>query len=246
MVIAMRRSLCFGVFALALLLAACDGTGPESTLESHFELTASAPVSASLEGKATLGSNLSFSEQSVFVLPIRPFGKTLTLIQLSGKYEESVTHDLSFMHLADGPLEPGTFEVGINAQCDSPCGPGFFPDELFTASYGRQTADSLHFYPLESGTVMVETANDEVVEGTFTLDAAFEASVSRADMEAFRDSLHNGPPSDTTDLPHPPQPTLEPLAPSMTIEGTFTATPGTLSNEVVRPQWSISTPIFTP
>jgi len=246
MVVAMRRSLCFGVFALALLLAACDSTGPESTPEPHFDLTAGAPVSASLEGKATLGSNLSFNEQSVFVLPIRPFGKTLTLIQLSGEYEESVTHDLSFMHLADGPLEPNTYEVGLDARCDSPCGPGFFPEELFTASYGRQTADSLHFYPLESGTVTVETATDEVVEGTFSLDAAVEASVSRADMEAFRDSLHNGPPSDTTDLPRPPQPTVMPLEPPMTIDGSFTATPGTLSDQVMRPGWSMGGGILVP
>ena len=243
----MNRILLFSLLAVCVLLAACDSTGPESTPESRFELTASAPVSASVEGQATLGSNLTFGEQSVFVLPIEELGKTFTIVQLAGTYADSVTHDLSFLRLADGPLEPGTYEVGLEARCDSPCRPGF-PDELFTASYGRQTADSLHFYPLKEGTVTVETASDEVVEGTFSLDAAMEASVSRADMQAFRDSLREarGGPSDTADLPRPPQPTVASLEPSMTIEGSFTATPGTLSDQVTRPQWSMGGVPVTP
>ena len=215
--------------------------------EPHFELTTTAPVNASVQGTATLGSNLSFGEQNVFVLPIQRLGKTVTIVQLAGTVEDSVTHDLSFLRLADGPLEPGTYEVGLDApRCDSPCGPSFVPDELFTASYGRQTADSLHFYPLKEGTVAVETATDEVVEGTFSLDAAMEASVSRADMQAFRDSLREGPPSDSTDVPRPPEPTVTPLEPPMVIEGSFTATPGTLSNQVTRPQWSVSGDILAP
>lgn len=192
-----------------------------------------------------MGNNLSFGEQRVFVLPIQQLGKTVTLVQLSGTYEESITHDLSFMRLADDPLETGTYEVGWEARCDSPC-VGIFPDELFTASYGRQTADSLHFYPLKEGTVTIETATDEVVEGTFSLDAAREASVSRADMEAFRDSLRGGLPSDSTDLPHPPRPTVTTLEPQMTIEGSFTATPGALSDQVMRPQWSVGGGILAP
>ena len=246
----MNRIFFFSLLAVCVLLVACDSTGPESTLEPRFELTTTAPVNASVQGKATLGGNLSFGEQSVFVLPIERLGKTATIVQLAGTYEDSVTHDLSFLRLADGPLEPGTYEVGPDApRCDSPCGPGFFSDELFTANYGRQTPDSLHFYPLKQGTVTVETATDEVVEGTFSLDAAMEASVSRADMEAFRDSLREvrgGPPSDTTDLPRPPRPTVTPLEPTMTIEGSFTATPGTLSDAVTRPQWSVSGGILAP
>ncbi len=242
----MRRSLGVCVLALALFLTACDSTGPESTPEPRFELTAGAPVNASVEGKATLGNNLSFGEQSVFVLPTPRLGKTATIVQLAGTYEDSVTHDLSFLRLADGPLEPGTYEAGFDARCDSPCGPGFFPDELFTASYGRQTADSLHFYPLKEGTVTVETATDEVVEGTFSLDAAMEASVSRADMQAFRDSLRGGPPRDSTDFPRPPEPTVTALEPPMTIEGGFTARPGTLSDAVTRPQWSVGGAIVAP
>ncbi|MEF8815501.1 MAG: hypothetical protein V5A20_10800 [Salinibacter sp.] len=242
----MNRTLFLSLLALCVLLTACDSTGPESTPEPHFELTAGAPVNASVQGQATLGNNLSFDEQNVFVHPIQPLDKTVTIVQLSGEYEESVTHDLSFMRLADGPLEPGTYEVGMNGHCDSSCGPGFFPDELFTVSYGRQTADSLHFYPLKEGTVAVETATDEVVEGTFSLDAAMEASVSRADMEAFRDSLREGPPSDSTEFPRPPEPTVTALEPLMTIEGSFTATPGTLSDAVTRPQWSVSGDILAP
>lgn len=180
------------------------------------------------------------------MLPFERFGKTATIVQLSGTYRDSVTHDLSFLRLADGPLEPGTYEVGLDAHCDSPCGPGFLSGELFTASYGRQAPDSLHFYTLKEGTVTVETVTDQVVEGTFSLDAAAEASVSRADIQAFRDSLPEGPPSDTTELPRPPQPQIEPLVPPMTIEGSFTATPGTLSTEFTRPQWSISGGIVAP
>jgi hypothetical protein len=204
-------------------------------------------VNASIEGTATLGKNLSFSDQNLFVLPLQPLGKTVTIVQLAGTVEDSGTHDLSFMRLAEGPLEPGTYEVGLDSpRCDSPCGPGVFPEELFTASYGRQTADSLHFYPLKEGTVTVETATDEVVEGTFSLDAAVEASVSRADMQAFRDSLRENPSSDGTDLPRPPEPTVTPLEPPMTIEGSFAATPGTLSGQVTRPQWSVTGGVWTP
>ena len=243
----MRWTISATALLVVILLGACDGTGPEPTPEPRFELTAGAPVNAAVEGNATLGNDLSFGEQSVFVLPIQRLGKTVTIVQLAGTVEDSVTHDLSFLRLADGPLEPGTYEVGLKApRCDSPCGPGFFPEELFTASYGRQTADSLHFYPLKEGTVTVETATDEVVEGTFSLDAAMEASVSRADMQAFRDSLRGGLPRDSTDFPRPPEPTVTPLEPPMTIEGSFTATPGTLSDQVTRPQWSVSGNVLTP
>ena len=225
---AVRRVLCTILLGTVVaLLAACDTSGPPSP-EPQFNMDIGGPVNTSLSGAAALGTNLSFDEQSVFIQP-GPFGKTVTIIQLSGEADQGGTHDLSFVRLADGSLEPGTYEVGTTARCDSPCGPGFLPDELFTASYGRQTADSLHFYPLKSGTVNIETATEEVVEGTFTLDAALEASVSRDAMEAFRDSLREvrgRPPSDSTDLPRPPEPNVEPLEPPMTIEGSFTATSG--------------------
>lgn len=242
----MRWNVCPMVFLLVVLLTACDSTGPESAPDSRFELSAGAPVNASVEGKATLGNDLTFGEQSVFVLPIQPLGKTFTIVQLAGTYEDSVTHDLSFMRLADGPLKPNTYEVGPDARCDGPCGPGFFLEDLFTASYGRRTADSLHFYPLKEGTVTVETATDEVVEGTFSLEAAVEASVSRADMQAFRDSLRRGPPRDGTDLPRPPEPTVTALEPSMTIKGNFTATPGRLSDEMTRLRWSVGGGLLSP
>jgi len=119
----MRRTLGFGVLALALLLTACDSAGPESTPKPRFELTTTAPVSASVQGKATLGSNLSFSEQNVFVLPVQRLGKTATIVQLAGTYQDSVTHDLSFMRLADGPLEPGTYEVASMRAATAPAAP---------------------------------------------------------------------------------------------------------------------------
>lgn len=227
----------FLLLVLGVLFVSCDSAGPEATPDPHFTLSTGAPVNASVEGEATLGNDLTFGEQSLFVHPLQGLDKTLTIVQLSGEYESAVTHDLSFVRLADGPLSTGTYEIGLDAQCDSPCGPGFVPDEFITASYGRQTADSLHFYPLESGTVTVETATDQVVEGTFRLEAAAEASVSRVDMQAFRDSLQDGGPDDPTDLPRPPQPTVTMIEEPMTIEGSFTATAGTLSTEVTRPQW---------
>lgn len=234
------------VLILAVLFVSCDSAGPEATPDPHFTLSAEAPVNASVEGEAKLGNNLTFGEQSLFVHPLQGLDKTITIVQLSGEYQGAVTHDLSFVRLADEPLSPGTYEVGLDAHCDSPCGPDLVPDELFTASYGRQTADSLHFYPLRSGTATVETASNEVAEGTFTLEAAAEASVSRADMEAFRDSIREGLPSDTTDLPRPPQPTVTTIEPPMTIEGRFTATAGTLSTEVTRPQWGFGGGLVSP
>lgn len=53
MVRIMRHSLYFIVLVLVVSLTACDGTGPEATSESHFELTAGAPVNTSVEGRAT-------------------------------------------------------------------------------------------------------------------------------------------------------------------------------------------------
>jgi len=215
-------------------------TGPEVAPEPHFDLAVEAPVRASVEGKARLSNNLSFSDQNLFVHPLQGLDKTVTIVQLSGTSEASVVHDLSLMRLADEPLSSGIYEVGLETACDGPCGAGIVPDELFTASYGRRTVDSLHFYPLETGTVTVETATDEVVEGTFRLEAMAEASVSRADMEAFHDSIHASPPGDVTNLPRPPRPTLTTLAPPMAIEGRFTATAGMLSTEITRPQWVLS------
>lgn len=224
-----RRALCTILLGtVVVLLSACDTSGPSSP-EPQFKMDIGDPVNTSLNGAAALGSDLSFDDQSVFVHP-GPFGKTITVIQLFGETDQGDTHDLSFMNLADGLLEPGTYDVGTEA------GPGPFPDEHFTASYGRQTPDSLHFYPLESGTVTIETATEESVEGTFSLNASLEASVSRAAMEAFRDSLfevRGRPPSDNVDLPRPPEPNVEHLETSMTISGSFTATSGQpLSDEV--------------
>ena len=39
---------------------------------------------------------------------------------------------------------------------------------------------------------------------------------------------------------------MTPLEPLMTIAGSFTATPGTLSDQVTRPQWSVSGNVLTP
>lgn len=213
-------------------ITACDSGGPETTPASEFDLTVGAPVDASLKGRAALANDLSFDEQGVFTVPVGPFGKTVTIIQLSGENESGVVHDLSFMRLAEDRIEEGTYELG------RPCGDGcelgdFPPEELFTASYGRRTADSLHSYPIESGTVTVESVTDESVRGTFTLTTAVEASVAQADLQAFIDSLRARPPRDTTAIPGPPPTDLQFLEPPTTIEGRFTATAGEQLSERV-------------
>ena len=65
-------------------------------------------------------------------------------------------------------------------------------------------------------------------------------------MQAFRDSLREDPPRDSTDVPRPPEPTVTALEPPMTIEGNFTATPVTLSDAVTRPKWSVSGGVLVP
>lgn len=117
-----------------------------------------APVSASIEGKATLGSGPSVDDKNLFAHPLPGLNKTATIVQLAGTQGKSVTHDLSFLRWADGPLGPGAHEVGANASCDRPCEPSF-PDELFTASYGRQTPDSLSLVTVSSGEWTVTSPN---------------------------------------------------------------------------------------
>ena len=117
-----------------------------------------APVSASVEGKATLGGGPSVDGQNLFLYPPPGLNKTATIVQIAGTQGESVTHDLSFLRWADGPLGPGAYEVGANASCDRPCEPNF-PDELFIASYGRQTPDSLSLVTVSSGKWTVTSPN---------------------------------------------------------------------------------------
>lgn len=216
---------------MLVLLSGCDSNSPTPSLESQFDMQVGAPVNQSLTGPAALGSDLSFDEQGVFTVPGGPFGETMTIIQLSGENDEGVAHDLSFLRVADGPIEEDTYELG--GLCEADCGPRFFPpEEWFTADYGRRTADSLHSYPIDSGTVTVTTVTDEGVEGTFDLTSSLELSIARDDLEAFIDSMRSGPPRDTA-LTLGPRPDLEFLEQPMTIEGSFAATSNqTLSGQV--------------
>lgn len=219
----LRHALHIVFFGAALvLLAACDSTEPTPSLESQFDITIGEPVNQSLTGPAALGNTLSFDDQEVFILPEGPFGKNITIIQLSGQNDDGVFHDLSFMHAADEPIEEGTYNIG--ASCEPNCGP-FPPEELFTANYGRQTADSLHSYPIESGTVTVETVTDEGVEGTFNLTSPAKMSIAKGDIEALIDSLRSGPPRrDTIGHPSPPLTDVRVFEQPMTVEGSFAAT----------------------
>jgi hypothetical protein len=222
--VALRHPL-FAVLVGAVLVffAGCDSSGPEPALEPAFDMSVGAPVGASVKGKAALGSNLSFEEQGVFTFPVPAFDKTASIVQLSGETERGVAHDLSFLRLADEGLSEGTYE--LKRPCEDGCGFGAFPpDELFAADYSRQTTDSLYSYPIRSGTVTVETADDEGVQGRFSLTSTFEVSVARADLEAFIDSLRR--PRDTTSVPPRPPTNLQVLEQPLTIEGTFTATSG--------------------
>jgi hypothetical protein len=218
------HSLCATLVVAVLgLLTGCDSGGPEPSMEPAFDMSIGSPVETSIKGKAALGSNLSFEEQGVFTFPVPPLGKTVSIVQLSGEAEQGIAHDVSFLRLADEGLSEGTY--ALNRPCEDGCIGAFPPDELLTADYSRQTADSLYSYPIRSGSLTVETANDEGVAGRFSLSSSLEVSVARADLEAFIDSLRRVP-RDTAFVPPRPPTNLQFLEEPLTIEGTFTATAG--------------------
>lgn len=239
-----RYSLLMGLL-LCLLIAGCDGAGPdEDPPAPRFVMTLSAPVSTSIDGQATLGNGAAFDEQNLLVYSFLPFGKTLTAIQLFGRGPQAVDHDLSLLYVADAPITAGTYEVGVQGTCDdeSPVACTAAPyvaGSILFATYSRQTADSIHTYPLDSGMLTVERVTEHLVEGTFTFASAFEISASRADMVAFADSL-DGFVSDRDaprDFPTLPPRHVRALDPALTIEGRFTATSGALSNRVHHANW---------
>jgi hypothetical protein len=239
-----RYSLLAGLL-LCLLTAGCDGAGPEADPpEPRFAMTLSAPVSASVSGKATLGSGASFDEQNLLIYALPSFGKTLTAIQLVGRGPQAVDHNLSLLYVADAPITTGTYEVGVQGACvdaspvECTAAP-YFAGSLLFATYSRQTMDSLYAYPLDSGMLTVERATGTLVEGAFTLTTPFEISASRADVAAFADSL-DGFTSDRDaprDFPTLPPRHVETLDPALTVEGRFTATPGPLSNSMHSINW---------
>lgn len=244
----MKRILLLCTLTVGLLIGGCDGAGPEHDTdpEPQFDLALGAPLNTSIEGTAAMGSGSSFEEQSLFTLPLPQFGKTITAIQLFGEDDASIAHDLSFLYISDAAIAEGTYEIGLLNACEgdsSDCLPQTFPpDEMLTANYARLTADSLHTYMLDNeGTLTIDRATETVAEGSFTLEAALEVSVSRADLEAFHDSLRAHMPSNGAmeNFPEPPPRDLQMLEPPLTIEGSFTATPGSFSDQVPGSSWMI-------
>ena len=230
----MRRVACWILLGATVgALSACDSAGPAPSLESSFDMQIGEPVSASVNGAAALGNGLSFDQQGVFTLPVPPLGKTISIVQLSGQLDQGGVHDLAFMQIAEEPLGEGSYELGATA-CKEDCeAQPFPPEELFLADYSRRTVDSLHSYPIDAGSVTVETATESGVEGTFSLTASREVSVARADLQAFLDELQAPSESDSTSFPSLPPMNRQELEGPMTIEGSFTATSeAPLSNQV--------------
>jgi len=230
---------------LCLLIAGCDGAGPDEDAPApRFVMTLSAPVSTSINGKATLGNGASFDEQNLLIYALPSFGTTLTAIQLVGRDLQAIDHDLSLLYVADAPITTGTYEVGVQGACEdeSPVActaAPYFAGSLLVATYSRQAADSIHTYPLDSGTLTVERVTKHLVEGAFTFASPFEISASRADMVAFADSL-DGFVSDRDaprDFPALPPRHVQTLDAALTIEGRFTATPGLLSSRMHSANW---------
>jgi len=243
----MRRSLVLLTTILALLVTGCDSAGPNNDEPApRFDMTLSAPLNASIEGEAALAGGSSFEDQSLFTFPLPRLNKTFTAIQLVGEDAEGTTHDLSFLHIADEATSPGTYEINnvLGPCADEPatdCPPeSLFAHSLFTAHYARQTADTLFSYTLDRGTVIVENATDDAISGTFDLRAPAELAVARADLNAYLDALRTPGLLGPEDLPEPPPVDLRLLDEPLMITGSFTATPGELSNRVNHFNWMMS------
>ena len=228
---------CFVLVFALVLTTGCDSVDSAEDLpDPYADIQVSAPLSATINGQAALGGSGSFDEQGAMVFPFDDLGFTLTAIQLFGEDDTGITHTLSFMHIGEESLEEGAYDIGFDMPCTDPTDceqSGLFFGEQLSTNYARTTADSLHNYNLQNGTLTVERADEEVIEGTFTFEAAVEISTSKEDLEAFYDSLQTNPP--TGDRPYGDMPDFPPMYPSpldppATIEGAFAATPGDFSN----------------
>ena len=226
----------------SLVLAGCDSSGPEAEPESQFEATFGAPVNATLKGSAALGDGSSFEQGGLFTFTDPLSDQTITAIQLFGKDDEGTPHDLSFVYVDDERLGTGTYELnrpfgsGGGDRFDDP----LTPDSLFTASYGRRTADSLFTYTFEGGSVTVGTATEEVVKGRFDLKARTEMAVHRDSLQAFVDSLRAQDRTEPIRIPDPPPVSFNELEPPMTVTGDFTATPEAFDEGVSHVDWLMS------
>lgn len=235
--------------ACALLLAGCDSSGPETELpDPSFEATLSGARTAQLEGTAALGAD--FGPGAFFTFQLPPtfplLGGTITAIQLRDT-EETVMHQISLIYFGEDQLAPGTYDANpdldpsIFEECrDAENPPACIREAIgprFFTSYTRRTADSLYSYsiglaftfsegqttPVSSGQIIIDTSTEDLVEGSFHLEASSVSAVALQELEAFQEAMRgwNG---NWEDLPPFPDYNFRRLAPALTIEGTFTAT----------------------
>jgi len=223
------------------MLAGCDGSGPEAEPESQFEATFGAPVDTTLRGSAALGDEASFGQGSLFTFTSPEFGHAVTAIQLFGTDGAGTPHDLSFVYLDDERLDTGTYELTrpfeVGSGADSRFEDPFTFDSLLTASYARRTTDSLFTYTFEEGTVTVEAATEDVVEGRFGLEATTEVAVHRDSLRAFIDSMRVHDRSRPSKVPGLPPMSFNALDPPMTVDGDFTATPAAFADSLSHIDW---------
>lgn len=237
-----RTRLLLSVLTLtvALVFAGCDSSGSETEPppEPFFDATLSGAIDASLEGTAALGAD--FGAGTFFVLDLPPTaplsGRTITALQLRDA-EEAVTHEISLVYFGDDRLAPGTYDANpdidssVFEDCrDAEVPPACIRDALgarFSTNYTRQTADSLYSYQISEGQIVIEASSEDVIEGTFQLEAGSVMVVAREEMELFREALRgwNGDPED---LPPFPDREFRLLNPSLMIDGTFAAAPADL------------------
>lgn len=239
--------------ACALLFAGCDGSGPETPPTPSFEATLSGAMNGQLEGTAALGAD--FGPGTFFTFQLPPTfplsGRTITAIQLRDT-EEAVTHGISLIYVGEDRPAPGTYDVGsdlldpsIFEECrDAENPPACVRDALgpsFFASYTRRTADSVYRYPIgstvmfsegqptpiTSGEITIETVSEDLIEGSFHLEASSVMIVALEELEEFREAMRgwNGDPED---LPPLPDFNHRPLTPPLVIDGAFTAAPADL------------------
>ncbi|MES3630784.1 MAG: hypothetical protein PPP56_11530 [Longimonas sp.] len=224
------------VFALALTTGCDTVDSAEDLPDPYADIQVSAPLSATIDGQATLGGSESFGEQGAMVFPFEDLGITLTAIQLFGEDGEGIAHNLSFVYIGEDRLSEGTYDIDFDLPCQdlTDCQrSGLFFGERLMTNYVRAASDSLHTYVLQNGMLTVEHATDDAIEGTFAFEAAVEVSTSRADLEAFYDSLRTTWPTGGNryeDMPEFPPQHRTPLTPPATVEGSFAATPGEFPN----------------
>jgi len=240
----MHRVTLFCFLALSLLLSGCDGSGSDPSPDPTFEARVGSPVHTSLTGEAALGNEASFKNGRLFTFTVPQLDKTVTAIQLAGTGDDDRPHSLSFTYIADERITEGSYELVSPEQSfgkgadgsggiDRSDGSTFGLDTLFTASYGRRTADSVFAYALD-GTVTIESVDEDPAEGQFDLEALRVIGIHRDSLRSFI--------ADRRDRTEPVRLTPPPLAiraldPPMPVRGRFTAVPQAFDERVPHFDW---------